>query len=193
MQRIFNVENWVVIEPGQVLEYPSDRPRLVRIEVNSAQETALYMLNASSEAFFLALVKGRDTIEFVSPGKFSLSVDGAACSIYTVDGSNIAHTVEAPVSFTRIVERRRRNPELELIAAQMAANMNRLMDQQAQEREAVYARRERERDAARARDIAAAAAASSAQAKSAEAGSDGHSEGDKPSGRRPVAGAASSE
>lgn len=158
MQRIFNVENWVVIEPGQTLEYPSERPRLVRLEVNAAGESSLYMLNAANEAFFLALVKGRDTIEFVSSGKFSLSVDGNACSVYTVDGSNIAHTVEAPVSFTRIVERRRRNPELELIAAQMAANMNRILEQQSAEREAEYRRRERLRDeASKAREAASAA------------------------------------
>lgn len=148
MQRIYNVENWVVIEPGQVLEYPSERPRLVRLEVNSSGESQLYMLNAANEAFFLALVKGRDTIEFVSSGKFSLSVAGTECSVYTVDGSNIAHTVEAPVSFTRIVERRRRNPELEYIAAQMQANMARMLAQQSEEREKVYERREAARIAA---------------------------------------------
>lgn len=185
MQKIYNVENWVVIEPGQVLEYPADRPRLVRLEVNAAAESQLYMLNASNEAFFLALVKGRDTIEFVSSGKFSLSVAENACSVYTVDGSNISHTVEAPVSFTRIVERRRRNPELEIIAAQMAANMNRIIEQQANEREAEYARRERareQRDAARKSE--AASVESGSKKEPEQAGTDGDTEGDKPSGKK---------
>lgn len=188
MQRIFNVENWLVIEPGQILEFPHDRPRLVRLEVNSANESHLYVLNEASEAFFLALVKGRDTIEFVSSGKFSLSVAENECSVYTVDGSNISHTVEAPVSFTRIVERKRRNPELELIAAQMAQNMNRIMEQQAAEREAVYRHREavreenyRAREAA-AREAAAKAPKGGSKEEPEPAGSNGDKEGDKPSG-----------
>lgn len=180
MQKIYNVENWVVIEPGQVLEYPADRPRLVRLEVNAAAESQLYMLNASNEAFFLALVKGRDTIEFVSSGKFSLSVAENACSVYTVDGSNISHTVEAPVSFTRIVERRRRNPELEIIAAQMAANMNRIIEQQANEREAEYARRDRARQHQAAREAQAARLAGSVEKEPEQAGTDEDTAGDKP-------------
>lgn len=183
MQRIFNVENWIVIEPGQVLEYPAEKPRLVRLEVNAAAESQLFMLNAANEAFFLALVKGRDTIEFVSSGKFSLSVAENACSVYTVDGSNIAHTVEAPQSFTRVVERRRRNPELEIIAAQMAANMNRILEQQSSEREAVYERRERAREA-RLAAIEAASAKSGSEKEPEPSGSNGDTEADKPAGKR---------
>lgn len=189
MQRIFNVEQWVVIEPGQVLEFPAERPRLVRMEVNAAVESQLYLLNEKQEAFFLALVKGRDTIEFLSTGAFSISVAEGACSVYTVDGSSNYHTVEAPKSFTRIVERRRRNPELEIIAAQMAANMKRMLEQQSNEREAVYERRERAREAkiaareARIAAIEASRSESGSKTEPAEAGTERDTEGDKPSGK----------
>lgn len=163
MQRIFNVDRWAVIEPGQVLEYPSERARLVRLEVNSADVANLYLLNEDGEAFHLARVCGRDTVEFVSPGKFSLSVADGACSVYTVDGTSVAHTVEAPVSFTRIVERRRRNPEIEQIAHMMSQNMERRLAQQAGELQAQYERRERVREQREADRIAIQAAAEGRQ------------------------------
>lgn len=149
MQRMFNVDRWLVIEPGQVLEYPSPRPRLVRIEVNSPDVANLYLLNADQEAFHLARICGRDTVEFVSPGAFSLTAADGALSVYTVDGTSVAHTVDAPQSFTKIVERRKRSPELELIARMMNSNMERRLAQQAEELSAQYERRERERETRR--------------------------------------------
>lgn len=191
MQRIFNVDRWVVIEPGQILDYPSERPRLVRVEVNSPGPACLYLIDANQESYFLAKVDGRDTIEFISPGAFGLTVDSGVCSVYTVDGTSAAHVVEAPVSFTKIVERRRRNPELEYIAAQMSANMQRMLEAQSAEREAVYQRRERERDDRAKAAIAAAKSLSSDDgAKSEPAGavastSDAEASG---SGREPASG-----
>lgn len=147
MQRIFNVDKWVVIEPGKVLEYPNERPRLVRVEVNSADVANLYLVDAGGEAFHLARICGRDTVEFVSPGAFGLTAADGALSVYTVDGTTGHRTVEAPESFTTIVERRRRSPEIDAMMRMMHSNMERRLSQTAQELQEQYERRERERDA----------------------------------------------
>lgn len=159
MQRIFNVDRWVVIEPGQVLEYPSERARLVRVEVNSTDVANLFLLKPDGEAFHLARVCGRDTIEFVSPGRFSLSAADGAISVYTVDGTTGHVTVEGPQSFTTIVERRRRSPEMDAMMRMMQTNVERRLAQQADELTAQFERRERDREArlaaaSRSRDVA---------------------------------------
>lgn len=147
MQRIFNVTAWTVIEPGQVLEYPLERARLVRLEVNASEDANLFLLDAGGEAYHLARVRGRDTIEFVSPGPFSLSAADGAISVYTVDGTSGHRTVEAPQSFTTIVERRRRSPEIDAMMRVMNSNMERRLAQQADELAKQFERREREREA----------------------------------------------
>lgn len=146
MQRIFNVDKWTSIEVGQVLEFPVERPRLVRLEVNAPDVALLYLLDASGTAMFLARVCGRDTVEFISPGAFSLSVTDGACSVYTVDGTVGHRTVEAPQSFTTIVERRKRNPELDAMMRMMNQNIERRLAQQADELAEQYGRRQRQFD-----------------------------------------------
>lgn len=155
MQRIFNVDKWTVVEPGHRLDFPGERARQVRLECNSQDVSNLYLIDAEGEVFFLARVCGRDTIEFVSGGKFSISVADGPCSIYTVDGTTCGYTVEAPESFTRIVERRVRNPEQEYMMNMMMRNMEKRLASQAGELREQYDRREREREARR---VAAAAA-----------------------------------
>lgn len=160
MQRIFNVDKWTVIEPGQVLEFPMERPRLVRVEVNSPDAANLYLIDQAGEAFHLARVCGRDTVEFVSPGAFSLSAADGAISVYTVDGTSGHRTVEAPQSFTTIVERRRRNPELEAMMRMVNQNMEKRLAQTAEELRLQYVRREEEAARRRAAGAAVAAPAS---------------------------------
>ena len=139
MQRLFNVNKWVELNEGKGVTFPGDRPRVVRLEVNSPGETFLYIHQDNDDASddvdtsFLARVCGRDTLEFHVSGKFSLSSEGPPCNIYTVDGDNIAFENLTPTIFTKIAERRARNPELEYIAAKMQANMERRLEQQAHE------------------------------------------------------------
>lgn len=142
MQRIFNIDKWTRLSEGQGLEFSNPRPRNVRVEVNAPSKAAIYCIDGDGEAHFLALVEGRDTIEFGSTGAFTLSVEGPDVMIYTADGADISSVVVAPVVFTKIIERRRRNPELEHIAAVMARNMERRLEQQADEIRRQFERRE---------------------------------------------------
>lgn len=184
MQRIFNVDQWTVIEPGQVLEYPLERPRLVRVEVNSTDAANLFLINQEGEAFHLARVCGRDTVEFVSPGAFSLSAADGAISVYSVDGTSGHRTVDAPQSFTTIVERRRRSPEIDAMMRMMNSNMERRLSQQANELAEQFERRERERQ----NRAAIAAAASVQRSAGAESPSAVHVADPEGSATAPAAG-----
>lgn len=133
MQKINNFSRWVQLADGQRIDFNSEKARIVRLDVNAPSEVCLYIVNEDEEAFFLALVKGRDTIEFHSEGRFGLTVDGGVVNLYTVDGDDTSIKVLAPVIFTKIAERRRRNPELEAMVATMERNLNRRMEAQAGE------------------------------------------------------------
>lgn len=165
MQRMFNIDKWAHLTQGTRMELPSVKARKVRLEVNTPAETQLYLVphgedgEPDGELVFLALVRGRDTIEFHTTGKVSVLSDGADCFVYTADGDDISSTIEAPVIFTKIMERRPRNLELERIAHEMQANMLRNQAAQAAELEALYERRFQAREAQLAADAAARSAA----------------------------------
>lgn len=166
--RIHDVKKWARLEEGQVIGFTSDKPRQVRIEVNSPGDSELYYVDSAGEVTFLALVRGRQTVEFTTDGAFSLSVQGNDCMVYTPDGDDIAHYALDSESFTRIVERRARNPEFERMQWEMMANINRRLDRQKHELEQSYRRRE----AARERVPAAEALPGGADDESAQAGDD---------------------
>ena len=141
MQKIFNLGKWFELPRDARLQFTTDRPRTVRFEVNAPVETRLYVatdIGAQADGLcrFLALVKGRDTIEFSADGAFSLLADDdgqEAVWVFTADGDDVSIQLDAPETFTKIVERRRRNPELEYMVAVMERNVNARLAQQAAE------------------------------------------------------------
>lgn len=172
VQRIFDVKKWTRLEEGQVLGFKSERPRVLRLDVNSPGDSELFYIDAAGEVVFLALVRGRDTVEFVTDGPFSLSVSGNDCMVYTQDGDETVHTALDSPSFTRIVERRARNPEFEAMQWAMMENINRRLDKQKEDLERVYRRREAARDA----QLAAAADAGRSVDEPAPSGDEGPSD-----------------
>lgn len=82
---------------------------------------------------FLGLAKGRDRFEFGVSGAFELVVVGGPAYVYTVDSADLATRVVAPVIFTRIANRRQRNPQLEMMEYQMRLNQNRMYAELEQE------------------------------------------------------------
>lgn len=169
MQRIFNVNKWTTLPEGSAIEYPSTKPRVVRLEVNAPSPVSLFVVSDGEdpEASFLARVEGRDTVEFHVTGKFSLTCEGGFCNVYTIDGDRWAFVDLAPIVFTRIAERRRRNPELERMMLIAQHNMERRLEQQAEE----FRRMLDRRDAARAA-LAAPPAAAGATSESGDGSPD---------------------
>lgn len=139
MQRIFNYEKWQELSPDKALQFSNARPRKVVVEVNAPDPAILHLIDADGVSYVLAGVHGRDTIEFWSRGAFSLITDDGSIWVYTADGDDHSSVVDAPVKFTKIAERRRRSPELERIAFEMQANMNRRLEHQANELAKLFA------------------------------------------------------
>lgn len=176
MQKLFNLAKWRSLEEGEFVEFANPRPRNVRLEVNAAQETRLYISHAGDDdQTFLALIKGRDILEFASEGAFSIMADGGAVAFYTADGEDITVAPVDPLSYTRIVERRQRNPEIEHMMHMVQLNVEKRLAKQAADFELRLAAESRiaRRDAA-----AAAAAAASAGADAGTANADGGASSD---------------
>lgn len=144
MKRMFNLDKWTLLPEGKAMSFDLDRPRLVRIDVNPTGPVNLYVLTGD-DTRFLARVVERDVLEFTVDGAFGLVADGDPVAIYTVDGQSWNFVDPAPEVFTRIHERRARNPELELIVAKMQQNMERRLAQQFDDVTAASERRERAR------------------------------------------------
>lgn len=146
-QKLFNINKWTRLMAGNQLDLPGDRLRLVRLHVNTPAETHLSYISDDGEVLFLAAVYGRDTVEFMTDGRVSILTDTDDTFIYTADGEQVHQIVEAPESFTRIMEKRARNPELERIAALMNQNMSMRLQAQAAEYEGILERRFAAREA----------------------------------------------
>lgn len=149
MQRLFNLSKWAVLEEGKAISFNGSKPRLVRLEVNAPGECFLYVsqendarVDSDPEVNFLARVVGRDTVEFhVGGGGFTLMVEGGSCNVYTIDGDDPSFVNLTPTVFTKLVERRARNPEFERMAQIMQLNVERRLAQQRQELHDFFARR----------------------------------------------------
>lgn len=134
MQRILNMNAWRMLGDGEALAFTGENPRQVRLEVNAPDVARLYV-GIGNESMFLARVSGRDVIEFSVDTKFDLIVMGGECAVYTADGQEWAVKSVDNQTFTRIVERRQRNPELELMMLQATRNMEKRAALQMEEME----------------------------------------------------------
>lgn len=139
MQRISNIDKWMLVPSDKSVYFAGDRRRKVTLDVNAPTETGLYVVS-KGEPRFLALVKGRDTVEFYVDGPFGL-ISSSECYVYTVDGQGVTFEAVDASSFAVVREKRERNYELEVIAARMAENMNRRLEQQADELARAFERR----------------------------------------------------
>lgn len=136
MQRIFNLDKWRTITEGEAIRFAGKwGERVIRLEVNARDKVRLFVQEDGDEPAFLALVEGRDLIEFTAKAGFDLMVDGGECSFYTADGQDWSIADVGEETFTKIVERRQRNPELELMMAMAQRNMEERLATQGQELE----------------------------------------------------------
>lgn len=182
MQRLFNVTKWRRLCEGQALPFSSERPRVVRLEVNAPRKVGLYILDVpSGDTVFLALVEGRDTVEFHVGGAFSLVADGEVY-VYTPQGEVIHHVSDDPEIYTRIVERKAMNPEIAAIQRAMNINIERRLAAQRDEFNAAIRRMQSDRK------VAARAAREAVQPLDAAEDVDSDGSADEPgSGAEPVA------
>lgn len=157
-QRIHNLSKWQVISESEGIRFPG-RPRTVVLDVNCPGERAFYIARhrddiqedveriSDKEAgrkrpdeigpedkgavviAFLGLARGRERFEFGVEGSFDLLVEGGDAFVHTFDGLDTATRIESPEIFTRVANRRKRNPELEMMQYQMRLNQERMMSE----------------------------------------------------------------
>ncbi|QCS37063.1 hypothetical protein [Tortoise microvirus 47] len=144
--RLNSLDRWKVLERGQAIMFDrtsSQTERRIRLHLNLAGQTTFYVENEEGPRFLAVAGPGLETIEFSAAGKFAVMADDAAGEVQyqTAEGEPTFAVVVDPVIFTRIANRRHRNPELEEIMYRMQTNMERRLAQQAGEMEAALARR----------------------------------------------------
>lgn len=127
MQRMFNLTKWRWMTDGEVMTFAGSGARLVKLEVNSPDKCRLFITHGGKTEF-LAQVEGRDTIEFSIEGPFEVVAIGGELAFYTADGADWSVEPVDDQTFTRIVERKMRNPELELMMALANRNMEKRLE-----------------------------------------------------------------
>lgn len=144
MQKIMNVSKWSHVEPGGAINFANEAQRRIRLDVNTAKRAALFYVTGDGETTLLASVLGRDVVEFATHGgPFSIVIEDADAWLHTVDDEDFSFVIPDAVSMTKLIERRERNPEIEMMAAMMRANSQRMLEQQQDELERVLSRREK--------------------------------------------------
>lgn len=129
-QQMMNLSKWKWLTEGELARFTGIKPRAVRLDVNAPDKIKMFIRYDDGEPVFLALVEGRDRIEFGVDGAFDLYIEGGECAFYTVDGSDWSVEKVDHRSFTRIMERRVRNPELEKLMHLQQVNLERRLAQQ---------------------------------------------------------------
>lgn len=128
MQKLYNLADWMEVSEGKALKFSTAKPRMIRLDVNAPNETTLYYKrDGETEARFLAIVKGRETIEFGVRGPIEILPEGGSV-FFHVDEGHFLHYVNVDGEvFTKLHERRQRNHQLELIQYQAEQNAKRRM------------------------------------------------------------------
>lgn len=143
--KLNSLSRWSVLAPDTAVVFSGSdvAERRVRIDFNLEGVTSFFIDLGGSERFLCTLPEGQETVEFSASGTFR---------IYAEEGSGVVHYVSAdleptfsevvdPVIFTKIANRRHRNPELEEMMFRMNQNLERRLAQQAGEIEAAFERR----------------------------------------------------
>lgn len=138
MKHFLDLDRWSPWPAESVLVLHGKRARRVRLQVASGARVLVALATSHGE-FPLALVEGRETIQFMAPpdARLSVTVDGKPASgvwFQTVDGDDLS--VEAsPDEYTRIWQRRPRDLNMERMMRQFMQNAEvrtqQLLEQQA--------------------------------------------------------------
>lgn len=149
--KLNSLARWACLDPKDAIAFEGnkDNERLIRLHLNLEAVTSFYIQDDERGTNFLCTMQpGMDVLEFYCAGDFR---------VFAEEGSGVVHYQSAdleptfaevvdPVIFTKIANRRHRNPELEEMMFRMNQNLERRLAQQAGELEAAFARRRQEEE-----------------------------------------------
>lgn len=151
MIRINSVYQWQEVNVGQRVEFVSDHDELraVRMLVNAPSPAQIYVQQDGEKPYFVARVEGLEEVVFEIRGSYHLMPFGSEIWIDTIDGSKGGLEVVDDASFTTIMTRKVRNPEVEIMERLMHENINRRFAALAAETELLIKKKDAELEAAR--------------------------------------------
>lgn len=141
MQRLHNLEKWSRLDEGKAANFDVANLRRVRIDFNAPFPVRLYVSDSEGVSTFLALVHGKDVVEFAIEGEFAITTEGGPVWMHTVEGEDFSFSIPDAETFTKLIERRARNPEVEMMKYAMEANMKAMLDAQRADLERLLDRR----------------------------------------------------
>lgn len=125
MIRLEEIER--MIRADGPLVFDGEKRRLVRLEVNTAGPCHLRLETGQDERF-LANVNGRETLTFYVTGPAAVRCESKhEVWWWTPELESSAVVVKDPVVFTKVMNRRERNPEIERMARKLQENAERRM------------------------------------------------------------------
>ena len=147
--KLNSLSRWAALDPKQSIVFDGSdiAERRVRIDFNLEAATSFFIVDRDGvEDFLCALPAGQETIEFSAAGKFSVYAEAGSGAVHYIsaDLEPTFSEVVDPVIFTKIANRRHRNPEVEEMMYRMQVNADRRAAQQVGELEAAFARRIKE-------------------------------------------------
>lgn len=132
------LDRWETVAPG--MRFPTPYKRKVRLEVISEGESKLYVSEGSQRSF-IGRFEGYDVVQFTVNGPFELTAKGDPVKVWCSEFDTMEVVPPDATSFTRIAERKTRNPELERMMQRMRVNMERRLAQAERDIEANILRR----------------------------------------------------
>lgn len=140
MQRIKRFNAFHQVKPDQVVTFPGEKMRTVRIEVRAPERTKLFVKSGAKGAkawLFLALVEGNDVIEVGWHGPLLMKAD-QAIAVWSSEMENTLIEVDKGEVLTKPLLRRPRNKEMERMMFEMQRNIEGRMSKQLEEIEKRY-------------------------------------------------------
>lgn len=129
---------------GKLLVFEGRGARRIRLHVNSPGVTLAWLVQDEGDLQFLARVDGFQTLEFYAEGNVKVNLDGGDVWWMCAESEPTFIEVADPIIFTKLADRRHRNPELEEVMYRMQLNVERRLAQQADEFAAAFERRRKE-------------------------------------------------
>lgn len=135
--RIHSPGAWKQVTATMALNFQREdpAPRVVQVRVNCPEKTRFDLLWKGGSTF-VGVVEGFDVLEFVADNETVLQPSAMGPSGETevwylsTDGDDESYSTPELTSFTKVVQRRARNPELDRMMSKMQENLMRRLNRQ---------------------------------------------------------------
>jgi hypothetical protein len=134
--KLNSLDRWTLLPRGKAIAFVGTDARRVRLHVNAQFECGLYIrFDGGEERFLAAVPAGLETVDFTAAGNFVVSPSDGEIEIWyqTAEDEPTYFENLDPVIFTKIIQRRKRNVDLELMM--FKANQNAAVREAAMQRE----------------------------------------------------------